>query len=111
MNVSEWLWNQVGSGPAPQMTVPMQLAQTLRYGENPHQGGEARQVQCHHRRQGWSAAGYGVGPAEPSQLRAHSHRQVWRRPADHRRPSLPPLSAVVLIRSRIRNMPQCAPAT
>lgn len=35
--VSEWLWGQVGSGPAPQMTVPMELAQTLRYGENPHQ--------------------------------------------------------------------------
>ncbi|GLC46861.1 hypothetical protein PLESTB_001542000 [Pleodorina starrii] len=35
--VSEWLWGQVGSGPAPQMTVPLQLAQTLRYGENPHQ--------------------------------------------------------------------------
>ncbi|GIL66614.1 hypothetical protein Vafri_20102 [Volvox africanus] len=35
--VSEWLWSQVGSGPAPQITVPLQLAQTLRYGENPHQ--------------------------------------------------------------------------
>lgn len=37
--MSEWLWGQVGSGPAPQMTVPMELAQTLRYGENPHQVG------------------------------------------------------------------------
>lgn len=35
--VSEWLWSKVGSGPAPMMTVPMQLQQTLRYGENPHQ--------------------------------------------------------------------------
>ncbi|GFR42966.1 hypothetical protein Agub_g3964 [Astrephomene gubernaculifera] len=35
--VSEWLWGQVGSGPAPEMTVPLQLAHTLRYGENPHQ--------------------------------------------------------------------------
>ncbi|PNW75704.1 hypothetical protein CHLRE_12g537581v5 [Chlamydomonas reinhardtii] len=35
--VSEWLWKQVGSGPAPQMTVPLQLEATLRYGENPHQ--------------------------------------------------------------------------
>lgn len=36
--VAEWLWGQVGSGPAPMMTVPLQLAQGLRYGENPHQG-------------------------------------------------------------------------
>ncbi|PNG99564.1 Bifunctional purine biosynthesis protein PurH, partial [Tetrabaena socialis] len=35
--VSEWLWSQVGSGPAPEMTVPLKLEQTLRYGENPHQ--------------------------------------------------------------------------
>lgn len=35
--VSEWLWSKVGSGPAPMMTVPMTLQQTLRYGENPHQ--------------------------------------------------------------------------
>ncbi|KAG2422701.1 hypothetical protein HXX76_015865 [Chlamydomonas incerta] len=35
--VAEWLWKQVGSGPAPQMTVPLQLEATLRYGENPHQ--------------------------------------------------------------------------
>jgi len=35
--VSEWLWQQVGSGPAPMMTVPLQLGATLRYGENPHQ--------------------------------------------------------------------------
>ena len=36
--VSEWLWNQIGGGePAPAITVPMTLAQGLRYGENPHQ--------------------------------------------------------------------------
>ncbi len=35
--VSEWLWGQVGSGPAPAMTVPMTLSAGLRYGENPHQ--------------------------------------------------------------------------
>ena len=28
--VSEWLWGQVGAGPAPMMTVPMALDQTLR---------------------------------------------------------------------------------
>lgn len=36
-NVAEWLWGQVGEGPAPEMTVPMRLSQGLRYGENPHQ--------------------------------------------------------------------------
>ncbi len=36
--VAEWLWTQVGGGePAPAMSVPMTLAQGLRYGENPHQ--------------------------------------------------------------------------
>eukprot|EP00983_Pelagomonas_calceolata_P122798 1160940-Pelagomonas_calceolata.AAC.1 len=35
--VAEWLWGKVGEGPAPMMTVPMQLGTTLRYGENPHQ--------------------------------------------------------------------------
>lgn len=35
--VSEWMWTQVGNGPAPEMSVPMKLAQGLRYGENPHQ--------------------------------------------------------------------------
>lgn len=36
--VAEWLWGQVGGGePAPEMSVPMKLAQGLRYGENPHQ--------------------------------------------------------------------------
>lgn len=35
--VAEWLWGQVGEGPAPEMSVPMRLAQGLRYGENPHQ--------------------------------------------------------------------------
>lgn len=35
--VAEWLWGQVGEGPAPEMSVPMKLAQGLRYGENPHQ--------------------------------------------------------------------------
>lgn len=35
--VSEWLWGKVGSGPAPMMTVPLALDQSLRYGENPHQ--------------------------------------------------------------------------
>jgi phosphoribosylaminoimidazolecarboxamide formyltransferase / IMP cyclohydrolase len=35
--VAEWLWAQTGSGPAPELTVPMRLAQSLRYGENPHQ--------------------------------------------------------------------------
>jgi len=36
--VAEWLWGAVGEGPAPEMSVPMKLAQGLRYGENPHQG-------------------------------------------------------------------------
>nr|QKY15238.1 bifunctional purine biosynthesis (PURH) [Polytomella parva] len=36
--VAEWLWSQIGQGaPAPEVTVPLQLSQTLRYGENPHQ--------------------------------------------------------------------------
>jgi hypothetical protein len=36
--VSEWLWNQVGGEEVPPaITVPMRLAQGLRYGENPHQ--------------------------------------------------------------------------
>jgi len=35
--VAEWMWSQVGSGPAPEISVPMQLQQGLRYGENPHQ--------------------------------------------------------------------------
>lgn len=36
--VAEWMWNQVGGGePAPEKSVPMQLLQGLRYGENPHQ--------------------------------------------------------------------------
>ncbi|KAF5833916.1 cytidine deaminase-like protein [Dunaliella salina] len=35
--VAEWLWGKVGEGPAPMMTVPLQLGTTLRYGENPHQ--------------------------------------------------------------------------
>lgn len=35
--VAEWLWSKVGSGPAPALSVPMSLAQGLRYGENPHQ--------------------------------------------------------------------------
>lgn len=35
--VSEWLWKQVGSGPAPAITVPLSLSSALRYGENPHQ--------------------------------------------------------------------------
>jgi phosphoribosylaminoimidazolecarboxamide formyltransferase/IMP cyclohydrolase len=33
--VSEWLWD--GDDPPPSLTVPMELAQGLRYGENPHQ--------------------------------------------------------------------------
>jgi len=33
--VAEWLWE--GDGPPPVLTVPMELAQPLRYGENPHQ--------------------------------------------------------------------------
>ncbi|CAG9467590.1 unnamed protein product [Pedinophyceae sp. YPF-701] len=36
--VSEWMWSEVGGdAPPPGITVPMELAQTLRYGENPHQ--------------------------------------------------------------------------
>lgn len=36
--VSEWMWTQVGGAdPAPELSVPMKLASTLRYGENPHQ--------------------------------------------------------------------------
>lgn len=36
--VAEWLWGQVGGGaPPPELSVPMTLAQGLRYGENPHQ--------------------------------------------------------------------------
>ncbi|MGE5597662.1 MAG: bifunctional phosphoribosylaminoimidazolecarboxamide formyltransferase/IMP cyclohydrolase [Hyphomicrobiales bacterium] len=36
--VSEWFWGQVGGGePAPTLTIPMELAAGLRYGENPHQ--------------------------------------------------------------------------
>ena len=38
--VAEWLWGQAGEGPAPEMCIPMRLAQGLRYGENPHQPGE-----------------------------------------------------------------------
>ena len=36
-NVAEWMWQQVGEGPAPELSVPMKLSQGLRYGENPHQ--------------------------------------------------------------------------
>ncbi|GAQ79835.1 AICAR transformylase [Klebsormidium nitens] len=36
--VAEWLWKNVGgSEPAPSLTVPLTLASSLRYGENPHQ--------------------------------------------------------------------------
>lgn len=37
--VAEWLWSQVGPAdqPAPEISVPMKLSETLRYGENPHQ--------------------------------------------------------------------------
>jgi phosphoribosylaminoimidazolecarboxamide formyltransferase / IMP cyclohydrolase len=35
--VAEWMWGQVGEGPAPEMPMPMRLSQGLRYGENPHQ--------------------------------------------------------------------------
>jgi len=35
--VAEWMWGQIGSGPAPEISVPMRLSQSLRYGENPHQ--------------------------------------------------------------------------
>lgn len=33
--VAEWLWES--DDPRPELTVPMRLTQTLRYGENPHQ--------------------------------------------------------------------------
>lgn len=33
--VAEWLWN--GEGSRPSLSVPMELSQPLRYGENPHQ--------------------------------------------------------------------------
>ncbi len=29
--VSEWLWGKVGSGPAPEISVPMKLAEGLRW--------------------------------------------------------------------------------
>ncbi len=61
--VAEWMWSHVGGNePAPERSVPMKLAQGLRYGENPHQaaafytdyslaevgmGGVARAVQHH----------------------------------------------------------------
>ncbi len=36
--VAEWLWGQSGAnGPAPTLTLPLELATGLRYGENPHQ--------------------------------------------------------------------------
>ena len=36
--VAEWLWAQTqGSEPPPELCVPMQRQQSLRYGENPHQ--------------------------------------------------------------------------
>jgi phosphoribosylaminoimidazolecarboxamide formyltransferase/IMP cyclohydrolase len=36
--VSEWLWEQVEPGTMrPSLTVPMEISQGLRYGENPHQ--------------------------------------------------------------------------
>lgn len=35
--VAEWLWSKVEDGPPPELSVPMRLAQGLRYGENPHQ--------------------------------------------------------------------------
>jgi phosphoribosylaminoimidazolecarboxamide formyltransferase/IMP cyclohydrolase len=36
--VSEWLWGQAHAGEAPpSLTIPLRLAQQLRYGENPHQ--------------------------------------------------------------------------
>lgn len=42
-NVAEWLWeNGAGDGGAPpERTIPMKKVQSLRYGENPHQGKEA----------------------------------------------------------------------
>ena len=37
--VAEWLWSQARPGETrPSLTIPMELAQGLRYGENPHQG-------------------------------------------------------------------------
>ena len=36
--VAEYLWSEIGDGaPAPELSVPMTLMDTLRYGENPHQ--------------------------------------------------------------------------
>ena len=36
--VAEYLWSEIGEGaPAPELSVPMTLMDTLRYGENPHQ--------------------------------------------------------------------------
>lgn len=35
--VAEWMWGQVGSGPAPERCISMRLGSGLRYGENPHQ--------------------------------------------------------------------------
>ncbi|HXU25420.1 MAG TPA: bifunctional phosphoribosylaminoimidazolecarboxamide formyltransferase/IMP cyclohydrolase [Tepidiformaceae bacterium] len=36
--VSEWLWGQDNPGTAaPELTIPLAIAQELRYGENPHQ--------------------------------------------------------------------------
>ena len=36
--VAEWMWKQVDeTAPAPEMSVPMKLSSSLRYGENPHQ--------------------------------------------------------------------------
>ncbi len=36
--VSEWLWSQVSDEPAsPALTIPLERAASLRYGENPHQ--------------------------------------------------------------------------
>ena len=36
--VSEWLWGQAHPGETPRsLTIPLRLAQQLRYGENPHQ--------------------------------------------------------------------------
>ena len=36
--VAEYLWSEIGAGaPAPELSVPMTLMDTLRYGENPHQ--------------------------------------------------------------------------
>ncbi|GMH45654.1 hypothetical protein BSKO_13611 [Bryopsis sp. KO-2023] len=35
--VSEYLWSEVGEGLPPAFSVPVTVAQSLRYGENPHQ--------------------------------------------------------------------------